>query len=240
MVELERFRLEGAALVVTCGRCGVETPVAPGATPSPSPGAAEARPVSGAFPATPAVMLVSQPGASNVVSVRSAASDAVASAAQATERAFAVPDQVCPKCIAPRGTGPACGSCGLIYSQLGPGGVEVPTWLQTLWVELLRDWGNEAKHDQTRRFASQRGGLAELGRLYRLALVRSPADPFAEQGRAEILRMAAMGVSLRPPGEPSEPAAASRVKVTAVAVVLVMTIVAMGYLLTVLLKQPTG
>jgi hypothetical protein len=228
MVELERFRLEGAALLVTCGKCGVETRVAP-ATP---------QPVSGAFPAT-GVTLVSQPGASNVVSVRSAASDAVAGAAQATQP-FAVPDSVCPKCISPRGLGPACGSCGLVFAQLGPQGVEVPTWLQTLWVDLLREWGSEAKHDQTRRFASQRGALAELGRLYRLALVRAPNDPFAENGRAEVVRMAAMAVSLRPVRPVAEPAGGSRAKVAAAAVMLVLTLVAMGYLLTLLVKQPTG
>ncbi len=233
MVELERFRLEGAALLVTCGKCGVETRVAPTGT-APTPSSTMAQP----FREAP-LTLVSQPGASNVVTVRSAASDAVASA-QATQQPFAVPDGVCPKCISPRSPGPACSSCGLVFAQLGPHGVEVPTWLQTLWVDLLRDWGSEAKHDQTRRFASQRGALAELGRLYRLALVRTPNDPFAENGRVEIVRMAAMAVSLRPAIDVAAAAGPSRVKVALTAVLLVVTLVTMGYLLTLLLKPPTG
>ncbi len=238
MVELERFRLDGAVLVITCGRCQVDSRVAP-----PEVAQAETRQISVPVPvgSTPSggsrVTLVSVPGASNVVSLRTAASDAIAQAAQSTPRAFEVPAGLCPKCISPRKSeSAACPSCGLVFAQFNPESIEPPEWLKVEWLELLRDWGNEAKHEQTRRAASQRGGLPELGRLYRLRQAVSAADPWAEKGRDEVLRLAAAGVSLRAPAIVADQPP-SRTKVMVAAGILALTLSAMGYLLTVLLKS---
>jgi hypothetical protein len=239
MVDLERFRLEGSVLVVTCGRCQVDSRVAP-----PEFSQAETRQVALPVPAgsTPSggsgkVTLVSVPGASNVVTLRTAASEAIATAAQSLSQAFEVPAGLCPKCIAPRkGDGASCPSCGLVFAQLNRESLEPPEWLKVMWLDLLKDWGNETKHDQTRRAASQQGGLPDLGRLYRLRQALSAADPWAEKGREEVLRLATAGVSLRPPTSPADEQP-SRTKVLVAAGILALTLGAMGYLLTVLLKS---
>jgi hypothetical protein len=62
-------------------------------------------------------------------------------------------------------------------------------------VDLLRDWGNDARHERLRHEASARGALPELARLYRLRLASSPEDPWAVAGREEVLRLAQAAVT---------------------------------------------
>ncbi len=193
LVELRDFKLEGAALVLTCPACGNAAKVN---APSSPPGAlVPLAPVASSPTITgerPALQLTSYPGASNVVALRSPGADAVNAAADAARGgAFEVPATRCPKCIAPRPAGAsACTQCGLTFSQFDPGEVAPPPWLKTEWILLLSDWGNETRHAELRQRAVAEQDLASLGRLYRMRLVASGEDPFAQRGRDEVLRMA--------------------------------------------------
>ncbi len=210
LITLERFRVEGAALVVTCGKCGAESRVEPGAAeqgpaPAPEPRPAE---LAGPVPAPrlaalpPRVSLASVEGVSNVVVLRTAGHEAVARAAAAADAGpFAIPEGVCPKCVAKRVEAPACPHCGIRYETFDEAALLPPRWLRDDWVALLRDWGNEARHAQLRRKAQQADALAAVGRLYRLRQAFTPEDPVAELGRGEVLRMAAVAISFRPPSD---------------------------------------
>lgn len=201
LLTLGAFRLEGSTLVVTCVGCGVESRAEQPAAAAVAPSFAASRPVSQA----PRVSLASTEGGSNVVVLRTAGHDAVAKAAAAADDApFAVPDNVCPRCIAPRAAAAACPHCGISFERYEASMTMPPKWLRDDWVALLRDWGNEAKHTIVRRKAQQLDALAAVGRLYRLRLATVPEDPFAHEGRAEILRLAAVTISLARPGEDHE------------------------------------
>lgn len=196
LLTLGAFRLDGSTLVLTCVGCGVETRVEP-----PAPTFTPSRPVS----QPPRFSLASTEGGSNVVVLRTAGHDAVAKAAAAADASpFAVPDNVCPRCIAPRAVADACPHCGISFERYEESMTLPPKWLRDDWVALLRDWGNEAKHTMLRRKAQQLDALAAVGRLYRLRLAVVPEDPFANDGRADILRLAAVTISLARPGEANE------------------------------------
>lgn len=198
LLPLTTFRLEGSALVVTCSGCSVESRVDGAPPPSPSaPTFIPSRPVS----QPPRVSLASTEGGSNVVVLRTAGHDAVAKAAAAADDApFAVPDNVCPRCIAPRAQTADCPHCGLSFERYEESMTMPPRWLRDDWVALLREWGNEAKHAMLRRKAQQLDALAAVGRLYRLRLAFVPEDPFATEGREDILRLAAVSFAVaRPP-----------------------------------------
>lgn len=191
LVELRDFKLDGGALVLTCPACANAARVSPPSSiPAPLvPLAPVAPTVTGE---RPALQLTSAPGTSNVVALRLAGSDAVAIAAEAARAGpFEVPAGRCPKCVAPRpGSAASCAQCGLTFAQFDPGEVAPAAWLQTAWVELLGDWGNEALHVSLRQRAVSEQDLASVGRLYRLRLAASPEDPYAARGRDEVLRMA--------------------------------------------------
>lgn len=174
LVELRDFTLEGGDLALTCPACGNTSRV------SAPPGE------------RPALQLTSFPGASNVVALRSAGSDAVVAAAEASRSGpFEVPLGRCPKCIAPKQpTAKTCTQCGLTFSQFDSSQVAPSDWLKSAWIALLSDWGNETHHAGLRQRALAEQELASVGRLYRLRLVFNGEDPFAQRGRDEVLRMA--------------------------------------------------
>jgi hypothetical protein len=244
MVDLERFRVEGAVLHVTCGRCGQETTVmpAPGgadAAPplreprAPSLPEASAGPAAAATAAVaraesspsrppsqpPRISLASSPMASNVVMLRTATVEAVERAQRAAEGdPFEAPKDLCPKCLARRADGPSCPHCGVVFQAFQPDNLTPPQWLRDAWLELLRDWGNDAAHEALRLRAQQEGALTLLGRLYRLRLAVEPADPIAEKGRTDVLRLASAPMSFRPREEPGS----RKVKPAVIAVVLLV------------------
>jgi hypothetical protein len=178
LLELERFRLDGATLVVTC-ECGAESRAVPASVPAPAP-VAPARVGVAAAPAPAA------PRGSPTV-------EAIASAARAAQGSpFAVPPGHCPKCISRRlAEAPACPSCGLVFAQ-AQSGFEPSDWLKARWLSLLASWGDDARHEALRAEAMDKGELAELGRLYRLRLAELPGDPYAVRGRDEVLRLAVL------------------------------------------------
>jgi len=200
LITLEHFRFEGSTLIITCARCGVESRLenVPAQAQAAQVGAAPARAPS----LPPRVSLASTEGGSNVVVLRTAGHEAVQKAARAAdENPFAVPEGVCPKCIAPRAAGEACPHCGIFFASFDETMVLPPKWLREEWTELMRDWGNEQKHQHLRRKAQQADALAAVGRLYRMRQSAVPEDPVAEEGRAEVVRMAAVAISFRPSQE---------------------------------------
>lgn len=195
LVELSAFKLDGAALVLTCPACSAPSRVSPSPAPValvPLDPVPTALAVPESPPERPALQLTSFPGASNVVALRSVGSDAVSSAAESARHGpFEVPAGRCPKCVGPRHPAAAtCSQCGLNFSQFDASQVAPPPWLETAWVELLSDWGNEPLHAALRQRAVAEQDLAAVGRLYRLRLVTNHEDPFAQRGRDEVLRMA--------------------------------------------------
>jgi hypothetical protein len=196
LIALEVFRVDGTVLIITCAKCGAESRVenvsvsaAAGNTSSPS------RPPS----QPPRVSLASTEGGSNVVVLRTAGHEAVQKAAKAAEEGpFAIPEGVCPKCIARRADTPSCPHCGILFQTFDEASVLPAKWLREEWVEVLRDWNNQALHAQLRRKAQQADALPAVGRLYRLRQAFVPEDPVAEEGRADVLRLAASAISFRP------------------------------------------
>jgi hypothetical protein len=187
MVDLERFRLEGNKLWVSCPKCAAEHGVEGAVSLSSALG-------SGPMPGGSRVSLVSSPLASNVLTLRTAATEAV-QLARGVSDPLAVPEGCCPKCLAKRGAQTSCPQCGLVFERFNPATVEAPGWLLEAWRDLLGDWGSQTRHERLRSEASHRGALSHLGRLYRLRLAWFPDDPWAELGRAEIVRMAEVAVS---------------------------------------------
>jgi uncharacterized OB-fold protein len=215
LAPLEQYTLEAGVLVVTCARCGVATRAvaeqsSPGAVPvvavagqgdEHSATARSTMPSGAPTLAPPRVSLASTPGASNVVVLRTAGHEAVQKAAQAADEGpFKVPEGVCPKCLATRAPErETCPHCGIDFARFEEATVLPPQWLRDAWVELLRDWGNEKLHGQLRRKAQQADALPSIGRLYRIRQAWVPEDPIAEEGRADILRLASMNIAFRAP-----------------------------------------
>jgi len=171
--EVERFRLDGPALVVTCTQCGAESRAShsgPSVAPAPAP-----------------------PPPSNVTTLRTPTVEAIARAARAADEPIAVPEGRCPKCISKRLTdAPACPSCGMVFSQADVTSFTPSAELETAWRALLAQWGDDGRHEAFRAAAMNKGELAGAGRLYRLRLADQPDDPWAARGRDEVLRLAVL------------------------------------------------
>ncbi len=241
LLPLERYTLDEGALVVTCTGCGEATRVsahgahrqaAAGAGDAAGPGLPEAVPrasvpMGAPTLAPPRVSLASTPGSSNVVVLRTAGHDAVQKAAAAADEGpFLVPEGVCPKCLAQRAERPTCPHCGIEFARFEEASVLPPTWLKDAWVALLRDWGDDAAHAQLRRKAQQADALPSIGRLYRIRQAWVPEDPIAEEGRADILRLAAMSIGFRPSTESAE--LRRKVAVGAVVVMCLVLLIILG------------
>ncbi len=173
LLEVERFRVEGAVLILSCSECGGEsraigtsgntrTATAPATVTPIRPALAPAEPI------TPAPIV-------------------------SADKAFEVPDGHCPKCISRRTPdAPACPTCGLVFASSEPHTFAPSEWLKNEWLLLLQEWGNETRHEELRTAAMAKGELAETGRLYRLRLADQPQDPVAVRGRDEVLRLAVL------------------------------------------------
>lgn len=201
LVELEQFRLEGTSLVVTCGKCGAQSWVDPQAQGPAAPPAGEVPPPRPSPPPPRVVAFTESTDRPNVVTLRTTSVAAVEKAAEAAEHdPFTVPEGACPRCLARRGTqATSCPTCGVVFAQLAPGTLSPPVWLAEAWRELLKTWGDDARHERLRTRAFEQEELAALGRLYRIRLAWAPEDPWAQQGRDEVLRLATAPVSLGPP-----------------------------------------
>lgn len=241
LITLEQFRFEGALLIVACAKCGAESRVenVPAAAAQEQQQQAQGGQSGGSTARAPSlpprVSLASTEGGSNVVVLRTAGHEAVQKAARAAEEApFTVPAGVCPKCIAPRAVSESCPHCGILFQGFDETELLPPKWLREEWTELLRDWGNEPLHQQLRRKAQQADALAAVGRLYRMRQSAVPEDPVAEDGRVDVLRLAAVPISFRP----SQDAEIERRKRTAlIAILSVVAFVAALVLLRLMLAS---
>jgi hypothetical protein len=141
----------------------------------------------------------------SVVTLRTASVAAVEKARLAAETdPFEVPAATCPRCLARRAdTAESCPTCGVVFAQLAPATLAPPEWLAAAWRELLLRWDDEPLHEQLRARAYEEQELATLGRLYRLRLAWNAEDPWAQQGRDEVLRLATAPVALVRPERPS-------------------------------------
>ena len=221
LITLEVFRAEGSALIITCTKCGAESRVESqsSAAAEPVQQVASMPPPRAPSPA-PRVSLASTEGASNVVVLRTAGHEAVQKAAKAADEGpFQIPEGVCPKCIGPKSSSPSCPHCGILFETFDEATILLPKWLREEWVDLLRDWGNEAKHTQLRRKSQQLDALAMVGRLYRMRQVAVPEDPVAAEGRADVLKLAAGTIAFRPAGD-DEVERRKRVMLTSILAVL--------------------
>lgn len=230
LLELEVFRVDGPALIITCSRCGIENRVerVSAAASQVSGGSATRAP---SLP--PRVSLASTEGGSNVVVLRTVSHEATQKAARAADEGpFAVPEGVCPKCISARIATSSCPHCGILYESFDEAQVLLPPWLREEWVAVLRDWANESKHSLLRRKAQQVDALAMLGRLYRVRQAFVPEDPVAEEGRADVLRLAAVAISFKPAKDDETERRKRVVLISIVAVVVILFVLASLILLS--------
>ncbi len=242
LAEPAHFALDGGALVLTCARCGADARAEPAGlgptTSSPTP--APAAPPSPAAAHRAPVGLVSAPGASNVISLRTSTTAAAQDAARqsAEGRAFAIPEGACPKCLAQRtGGADSCGQCGLVFALANQAALAPPEWLATAWVALLDDWSQEPAHERLRKEAMLRESLIPLARLYRLRLAWMPEDPVAQRGRDELLKLAASPVSFTAGAGPDGGGTATSRLGLGVAVLALFSLVALVGLLYQLIRS---
>ena len=170
------FRLEGDALVLRCGRCRVESRT-------------QATDVAPSAPAT----IASAASASASAPLHKAALEPIPTQTDrdAVEEILPVPEGHCPKCVAVRPPqASSCAHCGLVFSNYQPDELQPSPALAEDFRGLLSKWDDVEQHDRVIQAALAQGGLAVLGRLYRIRLARSPDDAFAGRGRDEVLRLA--------------------------------------------------
>lgn len=202
LADIAGFRLDAGALLLRCGKCGVESREA--SPPSAPPSAAAPEPREAA-PA-PLVFLRAVGPGGPLAPVR--------------EDPFTVPEGFCPKCIAPRKPGEqACASCGLLFANFRPADQEVPPPIASAWRELLEAWQENEAHDRFLRLAVADGQMVAAARLYRIQLAHHPDDPFAARGRDDVVRLASAAASALEPARGKGPAPARRWQVAAVAAI---------------------
>lgn len=177
MFDAQSARVESGGASFTCVHCGALQRVALASTNE-----------TYAAPRATSVTLVSELGASNVVSALPPAAVALERARASAQRPLEIPETNCPKCLTLRGDGPSCRACGLTFGSVPTAYLDPPAWLEAAWKDLLLVWGNDARHALVRESAANSGVLADLGRLYRIRLVDYPDDPYAAKGLHEILR----------------------------------------------------
>lgn len=200
------MKVVGDTAFIGCPKCGVESALPVTTSPLPSlvdtPKAAPPMPLSSRkTPGPRALVLASSAEASNVVMLRAPTTAAVESARAMAQddAALLVPEGFCPKCLSKRsGVAVACGTCGLSFTNVDLSSLAPPSWLASMWKELLLAWDDEARHAALRRLAMEREELPALGRLYRLRLAHMPDDPWAQRGRDEVFTAASSVMLARP------------------------------------------
>lgn len=230
LIDVNAVKVVGGDAFVGCPKCGVESslPITTEALPAltETPKAAPPLPMSSRkTPGPRALVLASSAEASNVVMLRAPTAAAVDSArAFADADPFQVPEGFCPKCVSKRVGSAACPTCGLAFERADVASLLPPEDLAAMWKELLREWGDDARHAAVRRLASERAQLPELARLYRLRLAAMPEDPIAQRGRDDVVTLASS--VMLPRGDPKEAAQAPvlvRVLVGGLALIVILS-----------------
>jgi transcription elongation factor Elf1 len=243
LIDVTAVKVVADTAFIGCPKCGVESalPVTSKALPplADTPKAAPPTPVlSRKTPGPRALVLASSAEASNVVMLRAPMAAAVESARAMAEddAALAVPDGFCPKCLSKRPVSAlACSTCGLSFANVDLASLEPPSWLASMWKELLLAWDDEARHAALRRLAMEREDLPALARLYRLRLAHMPDDPWAQRGRDEVFA-AASSAMLAHPAE-AEPSGGTLVTKAIVVIASLLAIFGAGTLMMKALSQ---
>lgn len=202
------FRVEGGLLVLECSRCGVESRWKPeeGRTDAPVIALSGSDAIPDPLQNEPTRPMTLPASLLEAIEAKQAREQEAASAnvvmlrrAQAPARAkptdpFQPPAGFCPKCVGPRREGQAsCPHCGLVFELARPEELRPPEELVSTWMGVVERWEEPGAHDKVLAWASERGELPSLGRLYRIWLAWCPEDPLAVRGREEVLRLAAAG-----------------------------------------------
>lgn len=217
LAEPARLRRESGALVLSCSKCGAETRAAWAE--------AEAEPAAAAVSRATAPAASPAPAASRVVALH-----AVPPLGAMGEDPFVVPEDRCPKCVAPRPPGGlSCHSCGLVFANFVAAESAPSAELQAAWKELAARWDDLSTHDRVLAGAAVRGELAAAGRLYRIHLARQPRDPMAARGRDEVIRLAATTSPLRPEPPPVNPEQARKMLAVVAAMFLAFSLLLVTY-----------
>lgn len=223
LAEPAQVKREAGALVLACSKCGAQTraawteaeaePAAAAVSRSPAPSPAVA-PAAVPAPAPPRVVTL----------------HAVPPLTSPGEDPFTVPEDRCPKCIAPRPAGAlSCRQCGLVFANFVAAESAPSAELQAAWKELAGHWDEVASHDRVLAAAAMRGELAAAGRLYRIQLARQPRDPMAARGRDEVLRLAATTSPLTPEPPPVDPEQAKKAIAVVAAMLLAFSLLLVTY-----------
>lgn len=99
-----------------------------------------------------------------------------------------------------------CAGCGHVHELASPAAPPRPAperrpppapaagpvegWLERGWADVRQRWGDPAAHQRLIDEAVARGGMAELGRLYREVIEASPGDAAALAGREALIARA--------------------------------------------------
>ncbi len=127
------------------------------------------------------------------------------------DEVFDAPPGHCPKCVALRQhLSSACPHCGLHFQAVSVAALRPPESVAQPWRELLESWDQPAAHDRVLAALAEQGELAAAGRLYRIALARTPDDLAAQRGQEEVRRRAVLPQVLSRSSEPSPPAKTPR------------------------------
>lgn len=248
------FRVEGTVLVLLCPRCHAETRAGPAlgeqASPASGPVIVLAREEAELDPlqheptrrmTLPKAVLENmglEPGERHPTapSLRVLPGASREAAQRPPEDPFLAPAGHCPKCIGPRAEGATmCPFCGLDFSLAQPEAFQPSETLAMAWRGVWESWEDTAVHDRVLALASQRGELAELGRLYRIRLAHLPEDPLAQRGREEVLRLASAGSLLMSTPVPDKSA---RLKLAGLALMLLLVAAVVAMLARQLLLAP--
>jgi hypothetical protein len=174
------FRVDGARLLLRCGRCGAESVAFEQATLEKAvlERASKERSVARGAPAQgPLLRVVPGEGEGTVAPPDGAL--------------FDVPEGHCPKCVASRPPEAlACPACGLVFSNWAPEEHTLPAPLADAWHRLQARWGEVGAHDAFLAQAQRVGQLAAAGRLYRIQLARRPGEAQARRALEEVVRLA--------------------------------------------------
>lgn len=217
LAEAASFRVDGGALLLTCGSCGAENRAeTTGASGRDAPQGSGSTAKPGVTDSRPALSLVAAPLDTG------------------PEDAFAAPQGFCPKCIAARPERAlACPQCGLVYDNFVAEEHAPSAEVRQQWAQVLANWSAPAAHEALLQWADASAELASVGRLYRIRLARWPADPAAARGRDEVLRRVAVK-SLEHDSSVTRSATLS--KRTALAITFLVTMLTVAFLIRIMIR----
>src|SRR5258708_38956661 len=133
--------MEGDAVVVRCGSCGVEASSQPEPRPVPSSTFHPSPPRLALSPESPSI----------------------------EQESFDAPAGYCPKCLGLKSEATeSCPQCGLVIANAQPAEFYPREEVGEQWRQLLAQWGDSQKHAQFLKSMPALGGMWAAGRRYRV------------------------------------------------------------------------